>query len=356
MQEKKNYVGIDLSKRNLIAVRILSDGRLQWFRSKTNAIGREKLLNWLKYNDLVGLETGNLAFFLAKEIINELGVKVIVLNAGDVAVIYRSLKKTDKEDSLKIARLLQRHPLNELPSVRIPDAYEEHARQLLSEHNYWTTSKTRAINRLHSILCNAGLTTVTKKDIKNSETRLKIIKGLNESTKKIAMRIESEIVLTKSMLEKIEVETQEHISKKNELAKIIMSIPGIGLITTLAILGYLGDPGRFSSEKQVSYFVGLVPRIDNSGDTERMGRIIKRGCRHIRRTIIQCAWALVRSKYGGDLKIKFEKIKSRRGSGKAIVAVARKLIERVYHLLRKQELYKYMPEEFIIKKMAFYKI
>lgn len=357
MQDKiKNHVGIDLGKRMLMAVRILKCGKLEWFKSKTDAIGRKRLIKWLSDDDVVGIEAGNLSFFLAKEIMTNTKSEVIILNAGDLAVIFRSLKKTDKEDSLKIARLIKRNPRNELPEVRIPNEYEEEARNLLSEQEYWTTSRTRAYNRLHSILTNSGITTVTKKEIKNINKRLEIIKQLSKKTQEIAYRLESEIMLTDSMLEKIEIEIKELLIKKKEDVKIIMSIPGIGIITTLAILGYLGDPSRFSNVKQVSYYVGLVPRVDQSGDTDRACRIIKRGCRQLRRTMVQCAWALTRSKYGGNLKYKYEDLKKRKGSGKAIVAIARKQVELVYHLLKKKELYKFMPENELNRKLAFNKI
>jgi transposase len=352
----KNFVGIDTGKRMMEIVRLEENDEIQRTQRKTDVESRKSLYRWLKKDDIIGIEAGNLAFLLAKEIKKEVGAEVIILNPGDLRIIFESLKKTDKNDSLNIAKFIKRNPREELPEVRIPDEYEEEARRLISEEEFWTTSKTRAVNRLHSILTNFGITMVTKKEIKNADKRMEIVKGLDIKIKNAAGRIESQIALAESMLERIREEIKDLLKKKKDKTETIMSMPGFGIITALTILGYIGDGSRFSNGKQVSYYVGLVPRVDNSGETNKKCRIIKRGCRQLRRVMIQCAWAMVRSPYANEFKIKFEELKRRKGSGKAIVAVARKMIELVYILLRKGEKYKYMPEDKLKYKLAYYKI
>ncbi|EMY76533.1 transposase [Leptospira weilii serovar Ranarum str. ICFT] len=117
-QEVK-YVGIDCGKKSLEVVRINSENSLERRQFSTTESGINNLLKWLTSNDIVGLEAGSQSFRIAKSILNK-GVQVIVLNPGDLATIYQSLKKTDKEDSLKIAKLIQRYPKEELPVVPIP--------------------------------------------------------------------------------------------------------------------------------------------------------------------------------------------------------------------------------------------
>ncbi|EMY26804.1 transposase, IS116/IS110/IS902 family [Leptospira interrogans serovar Australis str. 200703203] len=85
-------------------------------------------------------------------------------------------------------------------------------------------------------------------------------------------------------------------------------MPGIGMITSLAIMSYMGDCKRFSSAKQAAYYAGLVPRVDISGDTVRYGRIINRGCHSIRRVIVQAAWSLVRCQHGGKVKEFYQRL------------------------------------------------
>ncbi|EMO61109.1 transposase domain protein [Leptospira borgpetersenii serovar Pomona str. 200901868] len=86
------YVGIDCGKKTLEVIRIGNNSLHQRQQFSTTEIGISKLINWLNPNDVVGLEAGS-----------------------------QSLKRTDKEDSLKIARLIQRFPIEELPVVPIPN-------------------------------------------------------------------------------------------------------------------------------------------------------------------------------------------------------------------------------------------
>jgi len=133
-----------------------------------------------------------------------------------------------------------------------------------------------------------------------------------------------------------------------------MSVSGVGPVLAFTFRAHIGDGSRFDNVAQVSNYVGFVPRLDMSGQSMRTGHITKRGCKHIRRIAVQSAWALVRSKEGGALKIKYREISARRGKKIAIVAVAKKLIELLWVLSQKKELYSYATPETIRKKFRFY--
>lgn len=345
----KNYVGIDLGKRSLECVRIIPNGKYERFRCTVDEIG--KLFKWLNKNDMIAMETGNQAFRIAKQISNKVECEVVVLNAGDLATIYRSLKKTDKEDALKLARMIQRIPKEELPEVKIPSDDEEDARSLSSEQAFYSKMVSKLKNRLHSLLTEAGIITTTRSMMNDSETRRELVSQLKERFMSRAKRILRTIEEAEKILEEVKKEIEELMSKNKEYAKLTMSMPGIGLITTLALFSFVGDCSRFSKGKQVSYYVGLVPRVDISGNQVHYGNIIKRGCKPIRRVIIQCAWALVRSRYGGKLKDFYERKKVDIGKKKAIVAVARKMLEVLFAMFKNGEYYRGMPEEEINKKL-----
>ncbi|RPJ04737.1 MAG: IS110 family transposase, partial [Spirochaetaceae bacterium] len=131
-------------------------------------------------------------------------------------------------------------------------------------------------------------------------------------------------------------------------------VPGAGPSLTMAFIAHLGDGSRFDNAAQVSNYVGFVPRLDISGKQVRMGHITKRGCKHIRRVAVQSAWALIRSKEGGYLKEKYQDLRERRGKKIAIVAIAKKLVELLWVISRKKELYRYSTRETIEKKYRFY--
>ncbi|EMJ63172.1 transposase, IS116/IS110/IS902 family [Leptospira sp. P2653] len=128
-------------------------------------------------------------------------------------------------------------------------------------------------------------------------------------------------------------------------------MPGIGMITSLAIMSYMGDCKRFSSGKQAAYYAGLIPR---AGDTVRYGRIVSRGCHAIRRVIIQAAWSLIRCQHGGKIKEFYQRLYVKKGAKKSIIATSRKMIEVLYSMIRTGDFFDSMPQEVLNRKLAQY--
>ena len=352
-QEKKSYVGIDIGKKTLVCCRLYKDGNLERFQCATDASGLENLLSWLKKTDIVCLEAGNQAFRIARFIIAKMRIEVYALNPGDIANIYNSMRKTDKEDALKLARLIARNPVEELPVVPVPSEEIEAARSLLSEQAYWTKQLTASKNRFHTLFTRAGMTKVVKKEIGNSKRRTELMLELPVSFTKQANRLDENILKIVEMLEELDEEITEVLQENIAYTSIAMSMPGIGPITALAFYSYLEDCRRFSSGSQVSYYAGLVPRVDQSGDTARYGRIIKRAT-FIKRTLIQGAWSLTKSNEGGEIREFYERLFPRIGKGKAIVATARKMIEVFYAMITSGEFYNKSTEKNLQIKLKKY--
>lgn len=349
------FVGIDCGKRTMVLVRLNSNGDVICrTQLKTDFVGQKKLLNWITKNDTVAIEAGNLSFLLTKLIKSKIGNKVIILNPGKLQIIYNSLKKTDKEDALKLARIILRNPKNELPEVSLPSEKEEEARRLASEQAFYTNNKTALINRLHSEFVHCGITDITKKDLKNKKKREKLIETLNENYLKSGRRLLKQIIEVETILEELDDEIKSLLKDDLESTSIMMSVPGIGPINSLVISGFIGTQAdRFSNAAQVSNYSGLVPRVDISSDTIRYGKIVK-GNMFVKRVIVQAAYAMIKSKYGIKFKNKYTEIVARRGKKKAIIAIARKMIELVYILLKNREYYNDMPKESLIQKMEGY--
>ncbi|EMN31446.1 transposase, IS116/IS110/IS902 family [Leptospira interrogans serovar Pyrogenes str. L0374] len=342
-----------LWKKTLEVIRIGDNSLHQRQQFSTTEIGISKLINWLNPNDVVGLEAGSQSFRIAKSILNK-GIQVIVLNPGDLATIYQSLKKTDKEDSLKIARLIQRFPIEELPVVPIPNDEEEDNRRLCTEQENWTRQLTQSKNRLHSLFTQAGLTHITKKHLRTKANREISVALLPSRYQKEAERILKVLDLVEQNLKLIEEEIKEALKKNKAYAQTIMSMPGVGMITSLAIMSYMGNCKRFSSAKQAAYYVGLVPRVDISGDSAYYGRIVNRGCHSIRRVIVQAAWSLVRCQYGGKIKEFYQRLYPKKGAKKSIIATSRKMIEILYTMIKTGELFDSMPEKVLNRKLTQY--
>jgi transposase len=159
------------------------------------------------------------------------------------------------------------------------------------------------------------------------------------------------IELAEKHLKEIQAEATEILKQHMDLVKTYMSLTGIGPMNSLALLAHLGNFERFSKAKQVSNFVGLTPRVDQSGDKTTLGRISKRGCKQVRRVIVQGAWATVRSAKGGRLKEKFLRIAARSGTRMAIITIAREMMELLFYMV---ELYREVTQTQLQRKLKIY--
>lgn len=352
MEEKvKRFIGIDLGKRSYTAHVGYSDGRKpDRFTGSTGSEGYWRLCQKLGKNDLVAIESCALGFYLAREIIRTVGCEVHVLNAGQLAIIYRSTKKTDLEDAAKLSWILMRFPPEELPVVELPSEKELKRRALVSELGHLKKTRTKLINRLHSLYVRVGITDVQKKDLKTAIARETTRERLSGYTLFEAIRIEKVVEILESQIAGIEAEIAEELVTE-PLAANLMSIPGVGSSTAMAFLAHVGDGSRFTSARQVSHFVGITPRVDNSGETVRLGNITKKGCKAIRSIIVQSAWAAVHSKTPNSFQGKYLELYPRRGKGRAIVAIARRMLEVMWIVTRRNELYRETTDEMVLRKM-----
>lgn len=330
-------VGIDLAKRTYVAKAIETDtGKESVWNGSTDARGIGALCKKLRATDRVGLECCSLGFYVAKVLIRQVGCTVLVLNPGQLAIIYRTSRKTDLIDAGKLAWILNRFPDEELPTVKLPTDQEEHRRAMMSEVRSKKQARTALVNRLHSLFVRQGIVTLTRKDFETGEARERHLKFLTGYTVTEAKRILEEIELLESHIEQIEIEIKQELVT-DPLAPYLLSIPGVGTTTAMAFLAFVGDGSRFSSGRQVSHFAGMTPRVDASGETTRIGHIGAGGCKAIKSVIIQSAWAAVHAKKSNSFKSKYLELVTRRGKGRAIVAVARRMIELMWTVVCRKE-------------------
>jgi transposase len=144
--------------------------------------------------------------------------------------------------------------------------------------------------------------------------------------------------------------------REHELAPYVMSIPGVGTGVAGAFLAYVGDGSRFSKAAEVANYVGLVPRLDCSGDTNRYGSITKMGCRALRGVILQSVWSLTQNKEGGRLKAKYFQLAERMSKGKSAVAIARKLVGLMWTLVTRRQFYADVSKAHLERKFRYYKL
>lgn len=350
-QQNRRYVGIDLAKRTM-EVRILQDDHaaIAW-NQKTDQEGLERLAKKLTHSDLVAFEACGTAFPLARFLMKQVGCEVVVLNPGTLAMIWASTRKTDAEDAMKIAQFIQRHPREELPIVALPSQKEEDRRAMVSELESKKGLRNQLVNRLHALYHRIGIVGLTCGDLKNTENREKHLVHLGGRMLTQAKRINAELDLLEQHIAEIKEEITVEL-REEPLTPILMSVPGVGTVLAMAFLAHVGDGSRFTSGRQVANFAGMTPRIDASGDTIRLGAITKRGCTVLRSIAVKAAWAAIHSDSAPQMKKKYESIQARRGKARAIVAIARHLLELMWAVSVHKEYYRTSSLQFRQAKLA----
>lgn len=268
-----------------------------------------------------------------------LGYPVLVANPSADAWKWKNVKrKTDKDDALKLAKLTA---LDQIESVYMPGLESRQYKRLVKFRKdiVWRINKLQS--GIRNLLCAQGMNMLTRGKawtIEGLATLEKHRKPFSECSMEELWEGELDVDLTlldtlSEQLHKIEKHLTQ-LAKQEERVQLLMTIPGVGRRTAEVIVTSLDDPHRFQNARQVSSYAGLVPSQRQSGQTNRLGRISKRGSRLLRTSLVQAAWlSLQYNPWAVEI---FNRIsggqKTRRKT--AIVAVARKLLVRCWAMLR----------------------
>jgi transposase len=265
---------------------------------------------------------------------------VRVLNSAKLPFIWDAPTKTDKEDAMKLARLVEERRDEKLPIVPLPSEKEMQRREAISNYGREVRDRTKGINRLHSLFVKQGHTEVVKKDLATAKRRLEAIKELTGQELEEAGYILQHLDLNDKRIEELRGKIKKE-AKTDEDMKRLQGIAGVGPIVAYAFVAHVGDGSRFSKGAQVSNYLGFVPRLDYSGTIQRHGHISKRGNGYLRGLLVQAAWAMVRSRNGGSLKERYEYMTMFQGRSKkkTIVSIGRRMAELMYSVLRDKTKY-----------------
>ena len=333
-KSETRFVGIDLGKKTYQMAVVGPDGKVTMSNGRTFYAGRQGLYKRLRPGDKVALEACSMAFTIAKEIEETVGCKVYVLNPYKLAIIFASMKKTDKEDSLKLAHILEDCREERLPVIPIPGDKEVRRRKILASYRRVRKDRSRELNLLHGLFVSQGITTIVKKDLSDAERRKDAIKVLTGIDLEEAGYLLKRLELSEERIGVLEKQMADESAGDKEI-ECLQSIPGVGPKVSFGFVAHVAVE-RFENASQLSNYLGLVPRVYMSGQTVKYGGITKRGNSYLRALLVQAAWALIRSKKGGKLKELYEYMTKERSKSKkvAIVAVARQLAEMMYAMLR----------------------
>jgi len=320
------YVGVDLHKNMFVVSFYTAESGKHTVKSY---LLKEMagFIGDLRPSDTVAVEsTNNTRYFVNS--ISEYASEVKVINPSQFKVISKSVKKTDENDAKVIAEFLSK---DMVPEVRMKDKKTAQINSLANTRDKLVKLRTALKNKIHNILSSHGI--LLKRESLTSKKGLQRI--LQEPVDPVAA-VELEVIVTqiRSLNEGIKKLDKELEDKGSELPghENITSIKGIGKKSGSILLSVIGDINDFENEKKLAAYFGIVPRVSNSNETEWQGRITKRGSKLGRTTLVQCT--LVAIRYSPRLRIFYDRIKAKKGSGKAIIATAKKLLNIIYYTLK----------------------
>ena len=270
--------------------------------------------------------TGNTRLFY--ELVSPHVARVAVVNPSEFRVIRQSTKKTDKHDAQALALFLSE---DLLPEVLMKGKQHAELAGLTQTRDALVKQHTALKNKVNNLLSSRGVN--LKKESMASGKGLRQVLGMKFAP---LMEIELEVLVEQIRVINTSVAKLENTIKE-EGAKLpghknLKSIKGIGDLGATILLSVIGDVNDFASEGKLAAYFGIVPRVSNSNETERSGRITKRGTKLGRTTLVQCA--LIAKRYSPYLARFYERIKFRCGTGKAIIALAKKFLGIIYNTLK----------------------
>jgi transposase len=270
--------------------------------------------------------------------------RVVAADPVQFQVISHSVKKTDSNDARNLALYLSK---GLLPEVRMKEKTQAQIASLTQTRDTLVKLRTALKNKVNNILSAHGIN--LEKEALSSEKKLNEVLAMQfDPMIRIDLKVIVEQIrsLNQSIAELEKTITEE--SQKLQGHKNLTSIKGIGPLTGSILLSVIGDIHDFADEGKLAAYFGIVPRVSNSNETERSGRITKRGSKIGRTALVQCG--LIAQRYSPYLKQFYEKTKARRGTGKAIIALARKLLGIIYRTLKNNWVFQDFPNFVLSEK------
>jgi transposase len=266
------------------------------------------------------------------------GINNIVVNAADVPTTHKEKdNKTDKRDSRKLGRSLR---AGDLTGIHIPARKTQEDRSLLRMRYTVRKDLTRMKLRVKSMLSFYGIDHPEQFASSNKHWSRRYMEWL----KTIQMEEESGKAVIKTLISEVEemrkvlLEVNRNIralSRTKSYEKdydLLFGIPGIGLITGMTFLTEIEDINRFPSTDHFASYVGLVPSCHDTGEKENNGDITPRAKKILRDLIVESAWSA--SRKDPALHLAFCNFCKRMEPNKALIRIARKLLNRIYHVLK----------------------
>ena len=338
-------IGLDVH-RDFCVVAICEDGKVRSAgRVPSTPEGLRVLAEGLLPTDRVALEVTASCWEVAR-VLEPFVDRVIVVSPEDTG-ISSARAKTDKLDARTLASLCWK---GELDPVWMPDERCRILRRRLARREQLVHARSRAKNEISGVLARrlierpgfADLFGVTgRRWLADVELPVEERESVDAGLRQIAF-LDAEVKAVEKLV------AQQALGWP-EIGRL-MTVPGVNLICAATFIAAIGRPDRFMTSRKLVAYLGLDPKVRQSGEAPaRSGRISKRGSASARWALVEAAWSVV--KQPGPLRAFYERVRARRGHGKAIVATARKLAILFWCMLSRGQDYAHQRPALTKKKL-----
>src|SRR5215217_1103179 len=323
------------------AGRVRSGGRVP-----TSPQGLAILANSLCPDDQVALEATGNALAIARALEPHVA-RVVVATRTELRAITEAKVKTDRRDARTLARLLAAGLLG---GCWLPDEQTRALRRRLARRAQLVRQRTRAKNEVHAVLMRTLKGRPPMTDAFGRRGRVWLAElELSADERETVDGCLRQIDFLNAEIAILERGIAEH-ALRCEATKRLMTVPGVSLMTATTFMAAVGDVRRFPEPRKLVSYLGLDPKVRQSGiGAARHGRISKQGAAQVRQMLAEAAFVAVST--ARPMRAFYERVRARRGSQIAIVAVARKLAVLFWHLLIREQDYAFQRPSLTRKKL-----
>jgi len=323
------FIGLDIHKEYFVAVGVNPQREVIFGPQRiSNYQLDEWILRSLTRNDAVVLEMSTNTYQFYDALFPHVH-SVIAVHSANVALVTNAQVKTDKKAALALAQL---HAAGLLSGVWIPPYPVRDLRALIARREKMVRLSTMAKNRLHAMLHRHHLVAPEKPFASAQRTWWESLSV--SATEQFLIRSDLDTLdFAQQQIEKIE-DCLKQKSGEDGRIPLLIQLPGVAMLTAITILAAIGDITRFPSAKKLVGYSGLGTRVHDSGMTHSSGRITKAGRKDLRSAMITAANHAVEHHW--HWKKELERLETHLGRSKAIVAIARKLLVAVWHVLSQE--------------------
>jgi transposase len=321
------FFGLDIHKHYLVAIGVDPDGNPIYGPRKVNWTDLETWRNkTLTVCDAVVIEMTTNTWQVYDDLLPYVH-SVTVVHPPHVKSVTQAQVMTDRIAAFNLAKLLAK---GLLVSIWIPPADVRDRRALVAHRNKMTRLSTQAKNRLHAVLHRYHLLPSEDDLFAPGQCAWWLALPVSPLEK---VRIQSDLdtlAFAQAQIATLE-EALAALAAHDDRLTLLVQLPGVGWLTALVILAAIGEIGRFPDPKHLVGYAGLGARIHDSGLTTHTGKITKAGRRDLRAAMVEAAQAAANTHPHWQAEL--ARLEPRLGRNKAIVAIARKLLIAVWHVL-----------------------